>query len=295
MTATPTGTAPASRAVSGDGWARRAGRAVLRPFLPVDGIATAIDLGRRLQRSAATGRRLLVEDLDAGADTAVVAALAARALAHYRRDRVLAVAASREGPSLAARFGVDEPGDLGLRLDTTSFENAGDSIGRVGDRLWTVRADPDDEEAHTAGLLPLSRFFGVTLVEGETGSPFMASARSDAHARVLVVRATRDAARRVGRALDEAGGDDELARTVVVLAEERPGEDRGFDVVRTAQVIADSGAGVLRLAHDRHLAQGIAVQPRRIREATHRTVLATAAEALERAIDGGEHRDRRGR
>lgn len=295
MIATPSGTASAPRAVSGDGWVRRAGRAVLRPFLPVDGVEAAIELGRRLQRSAATGRRLLVEDLGTGADTAVMTALTARALAHYRRDRVLAVGASRKEPSLATRFGVEEPGDLGLRLDTTSFENAGDSIGRVGGRLWTVRADPDDEDAHTSGLLPLSRFFGVTLVEGESGSPFMASARSDAHARVLVVRATRGAARRVGRALDEAGGDDALARIVVVLMEERPGEDRGFDAGRTAQVIADSGAAVLRLTHDRHVAQGTVVRPRRIRESTHRTVLAVAAEALERAIDGSAHHDLRGR
>ena len=295
MIKTQAGAAPAPRAVSGDGWMRRTGRAVLRPFLPVGGVEVAIEVGSRLQRSAATGRRLLVEDLDSGTDTAVVTALMARALAHYRRDRVLAVSSSRREPSLATRFGVEGPGELGPRLDTTSFESAGDSIGRVGDRLWTVRADPDDADAHTAGLLPLSRFFGVTLVEGESGSPFMTSARTDAHARVLVARATRDATREVGRVLDRAEGDDALARTVVVLTEELPREDRGFDGVRTAQVIADSGAAVLRLEHDRHVAQGSVVRPRHIREVTHRTVLAVAAEALVRAIDGGAHRDGRGR
>ncbi|WP_017607487.1 hypothetical protein [Nocardiopsis xinjiangensis] len=303
MTATPTSTPAGPRPVSGDSWGRRAGRALLRPFRPVDEVSEAITVARGLQRSSATGRRLVVEHLH-GAESAAVTALMARALAHYRWDRVLAVGASPAEPSLAQRLGTDAPGTLGSGLDTASFEAAEKSIGRAGNRLWTVNTDPDDGEAHLRGLLPLSRFFGVTLVEGPRESTFVTAARAQAHARVLVARSTREGARAVGRVLDEADGsgasgtggrDEELARTVVLLCEEERAEDPGFDADRTARIIAGSGAGVLRLAHDRHVAQGISVRTRRIREATQSTVLETAAQALACAIDGRARQDGEGR
>lgn len=303
MTVTPTSTPAGPRPVSGDSWGRRAGRALLRPFRPVDEVSEAITVARGLQRSSATGRRIIVEHLD-GTESAAVAALTARALAHYRWDRVLAVGASPAEPTLAQRLGADAPGTLGSGLDTTSFEAAEKSIARAGNRLWTVSTDPDDGDAHLRGLLPLSRFFGVTLVEGPREAPFVAAARAEAHARVLVARSTRQGARAVGRVLDEAAGsgasgaegrDGELARTVVLLCEEERAEDPGFDADRTARIIAESGAGVLRLAHDRHVAQGAAVRTRRIREATQNTVLEAAAQALARAIDGRTRQDGGGR
>lgn len=303
MTATPTSTPSDPRPVSGDSWGRRTGRFLIRPFRPVDEVSEAITVARGLQRSSATGRRVVVEHLD-GTESAGVAALMARALAHYRWDRVLAVGASHHEPTLARRLGTDAPGSLGTGLDTTSFEAVEKSVGRAGNRLWTVGTDPEDAEAHLRGLLPLSRFFGVTLVEGPREAPFVAAARVDAHARVLVARSTRAGARAVGRLLDDADGtglsvaggrDEELARTVVLLSEEEQGEDPGFDAERTERIIAESGAGVLRLAHDRHVAQGTAVRTRRIREATQNTVLEATAQALARAIDGRSRHDGEGR
>ncbi|OOC56338.1 MULTISPECIES: ATPase [Nocardiopsis] len=287
--AAPASASPAgSRPVPGDRWVRRAGRAVLRPFRPVDEVADAIALGTRLQRPTSTGRRIVVDDLGSGADAAVVTALVARSLAHFRHDRVLAVDATARGPALAERLGADGAGDLD-GVDSASFDSVRDSLGEVTARLWTVRAAPDGAGAYMSGLLPISRFFGVTLVAGESGGSFVEAVGSGAHARVRVVRATRDAALRVGRELDalvRSGRQEEMERTVVVLFEERRREDPGLDVARTARVISESGAGVIVLPYDRHLAQGTSVYPRLIGEATHRTVQLVAAEALDRAVGG---------
>ncbi|MGW9346592.1 ATPase [Nocardiopsis flavescens] len=275
--------------VSGDPWVRRAGRAVLRPFRPVDEMARAIELGAGLQRSTSTGRRIAVDDLGTGADAAVVTALMARALAHFRHDRVLAVDAIGREPSLADRLGAAGPGDLG-RADAAVFETVCEGLGEVTERLWTARTDPADTRAYTSVLLPVSRFFGVTLVAGEHGGGFLETVARGAHARVRVVRATRDAVLRVGRELDvmaAQGREQEAGRTVVVVLDQERGEDRGLDVARTARIIAESGAEVVALPHDRHLAQGTAVLPRRIAESTHRLVQAVAVAALDRAIDGG--------
>lgn len=287
----PGGAAPAAsrpRPVSGDRWVRRVGRAALRPFRSVDEVADTIELGRRLQRPTSTGRRIVVDDLGSGADVSVVTALVARSLAHFRHDRVLAVDATGRAPSLAERLGLDEPGGID-GADPTGFDSVCASLGEVNERLWTGRADPGGAGAYMSGLLPVSRFFGVTLVAGESGGAFVEAVGEGAHARVRVVRATRDAALRVGRELDvlvASGGRDEARRTVVVVFDERRREDPGFDVARTTRIIAESGAGVIVLPHDRHLAQGTAVRPELISEATHRTVQLVAAEALDRSVGG---------
>lgn len=287
----------AARPVPGDGWPRRVVRAALRPFLPVGGVAAAIAVGKRLQRSTATGRRIVVDDLGAGADSAVVAALLGRVFAHYRHDRVLAVDATARRPGLAARLGLPDTARLDGGADTTSFESARAGLGQVGERLWTARVDPDGADAYVSGLLPLSRFFGVTLVAGGSGGAFVDAVGAGAHARVLLVRATRGAAAGVGREIDalvREGREDELPRTVVVLFEEERREDPGFDAGRTARIVAGSGAETVLLRHDRHLARGGAVSPRGIAEATHGTILHVAAEALNRAVDGDRPSARQG-
>ncbi|MFI6576698.1 ATPase [Nocardiopsis sp. NPDC050513] len=285
------------RVVPGDSLPRRVGRAAVRPFRSVDEVARAVEVGRRVQRSTATGRRIVVDDLGTGADTAVVTALLARSFAHYRHDRVLAVDATGRSPSLGVRLGADGAARLGPGVDEATFEAAREGLSEVGDGLWTVATTRDDTAVYASRLLPLSRFFGVTLVAGAGDAAFVDAVAEAAHARVWVVRATRAAVARVGRALDafvQGGREFEARRTVVVLFDERHGEDPGLDAVRTARVVADSGAGVVRLARDRHLAQGGEVRTRAIAEATHRTILDVAAEALNRAVDGDRPGTRRG-
>lgn len=277
----------ATKAVHGDPWPRRLGRAVVTPFLPASEIADTIELRRRLQRSTATGRRILVDDFGTGADTAVVTALIARVLAHHRRDRVLTVDATDRLPPLGTRLDTHAAHALGEGVRTASFEQAKESLGEVASGLWTVQAAQNNEDAYAAGLLPLFRFFGVTLVTGGSGGAFVNAVAETAHSRVRVVRATRDSARIVGRRLDgllREGRRHEVENSVIVLFDQDRDEDPGFDAARITRIIAESGAEAVRLRYDRHLAQGLAVQMRRVSEATHRTAIHMAAEAMTKAV-----------
>lgn len=278
----------ATKVVHGDPWPRRLGRAALVPFLPTLEVADTIEVRRRLQHSTATGRRILVDDFGGGSDTAVVTALLARVLAHHRLDRVLAVDATDRLPPLGTRLDTHAAHALGEGVETGGFAQARESLGEAAPGLWTVQAAQDNEDAYACGLLPIFRFFGVTLVAGGSGGAFVNAVAESAHARIRVVRATREAARTAGRRLDQLlrdGRRHEVLGSVIVLFDQERDEDPGFDAVRVGRIIAESGAEVVRLRYDRHLAQGLAVRMRRLSRATHRTVLHIAAEAMTKAVE----------
>lgn len=277
-----------TKTVHGDPWPRRFGRAVLAPFRPMSEVVDTIEVSRRVQRATTTGRRIVVDDLGTGADTAVVTALVARVLAHHRHDRVLAVDATGRLPSLGARLDSPVGQALGEGAQTGSFELARESLGEAAPGLWTVEAAQDDEAAHASGLLPISRFFGVTLVAGGSGGGFVDAVAETAHARIRVVRATREAALQTGRAIDELlrdGRRSEVERSVIVVFDQERREDPGFDTARITRILAESGARTVLLPHDRHLAQGTAVDTRRIADVTRRVALQIAAETVNRAVD----------
>lgn len=278
----------AAKEVHGDSLPRRVGRVALLPFRPTLEIADAVEVRRRLQRSTAIGSRILVDDFGGGADTAVVTALIARVLAHHRRDRVLAVDATDRLPPLGTRLDAHAVHALGEGVETGGFERAKESLGAAAPGLWTVQAAQDNEDAYVSGLLPIFRFFGVTLVAGGSGGAFVDAVADSAHARVRVMRATRESARRVGRGIDrliKEGRRHELRGSVVVVFEQERNEDPGFDAARIIRIIAESGAEVVRLRYDRHLAQGLAVRMRRVSEATHRTTLHMAAKTMTKAVE----------
>lgn len=276
------------KTVHGDPWPRRLVRSALTPFRSVSEIADAIEVRQRLQRSSATGRRIVVDDLGTDADTAVVAALVARVLAHHRHDRVLAVDATGRLPSLDTRLNTHVAHSLGAGAESGSFDLVKEGLGEAAAGLWTVQAAQGDEGLFASGLLPISRFFGVTLVVGGSGGAFVDAVGRAAHARIRVVRATREAARTVGRSIDELlrdGRRDEVDRSVIVVHDQDRREDPGFDAARVTRIIAESGAETVLLRHDRHLAQGTAVDTRRIAHATHQAALRIAAEAVNRAVE----------
>lgn len=278
----------AAKVLHGDPLPRRLGRMALVPFRSTLEIADAIEVRRRLQRSTATGSRILVDDLGGGADTAVVTALIARVLAHHRRDRVLAVDATDRLPPLGTRLDTHAEHALAEGVETGGFEQAKETLGEAAPGLWTVQAGQDNEDTYVCGLLPICRFFGVTLVAGGTGGAFVDAVADSAHARVRVMRATRESARRVGREIDRLlkdGRRHELQSSVIVVFDQERNEDPGFDAARNIRIIAESGAKVVRLRYDRHLAQGIVVRMRRVSEATHRTALHIAAEAMIKAVE----------
>ncbi|RCV49511.1 MinD/ParA family ATP-binding protein, partial [Marinitenerispora sediminis] len=249
----------ATAADRGDSLPRRVGRAVVRTFRPPDDVVGVIESGRALQRPITTGRRVVLSSPRGEADGSVLIALLAMAFAHYRHDRVLAVDLVPDRGTLALRFGVRPRVSLadlaGARIEADSFEQLEPSLTPARERVWLLPGG--DRGAGAAmpaevlpnAVLPLTRFFGVTLI-GRGPRPAADLDRAtlaSAHAHVLVETATREGAAGVGWALDRmiaASDESVLARTVVVFVDQVPNEDRAFNFPSTADILRDGGAAV---------------------------------------------------
>ncbi|MFC3996265.1 MinD/ParA family protein [Nocardiopsis sediminis] len=283
----------------GDSLTRQVGRAVIRTLRPPDDVLTTIESGQALQRPITTGRRIVLGSPRGEADGSVLTTLLALVFAHYRHDRVLAVDLVPDRRTLALRFGVRPQlslADLAAgRVDADSFEQVESHLTHARDRVWLLPGAGSGSEGATLPpetlpntVLPLTRFFGVTLIDRGPQSPaeLDAATLAAAHAHVLVDTATREGAAGIGRAIDRmiaAGDDSVLARTVVVFVDRPSNEDRAFNFPGTADVLRDGGAAVFRLGHDRHLARTTTVDPRRLAEASRATAIRVAAEALRRS------------
>lgn len=300
-TETPTGAGPGARpGRHGDPVLRRIGRGLALPFLPSDRAAVHLARGEALQRAITTGRRIVVTRPRAGADEATVTALLASVFAHYRHDRVLTLDITPGSNSLARRLGVTPSSSLGevarRRVSASSFEELTPHLAHVRDRLWmlpAVHSGPDatalDAEAFQETLLPITRYFGVTLIDrgADVFDGFNRAAQASAHAHVLVAPATAEGAADIGRGFDwmTTQGDASLPeRIVVVLVEQSPDEDPRFDHEGAAEVLRKSGAEVVRIGYDRHLAHTDGLQPRRLAASTHAAATTIALEALKRAV-----------
>ncbi|MFW5415988.1 hypothetical protein J0910_05120 [Nocardiopsis sp. CNT-189] len=290
--------APTRTGRRGDSLLRRAGQGLALPFLPSDGARRALELGEELQRPITTGRRIVVTRPRAGAGEATVTALLAAVFAHYRQDRVLTLDITPGSTSLARRLGVEPSSSLGevarRRVAASSFEDLEEHLARVRDRLWMLPAvHGGAEEALEARdfretLLPLTRYFGITLVDrgADVYDGFNHAAQAGAHAHVLVAPATADGAADIARGFDWMAAQGDTAtpkRAVVALVEQGPDEDPAFDLDGAAAVLRRSGAAVVPLRHDRHLAGAEALEPRRIARATHTAATRIALHALRRA------------
>ncbi|MBB6173858.1 MinD-like ATPase involved in chromosome partitioning or flagellar assembly [Nocardiopsis mwathae] len=283
----------------GDSLLRRVGRGVLVPFQPSDRALSAIELGGALQQTITTSRRIVVSRPRAGAGESTVTALLATVFAHYRNDRVLTMDITPGSDALARRLGVRPESSLGDlergEADPDSFDELAPYLTAVRDRLWMLpgvqngRRDGVDGQAFHRTLLPLTRFFGITLIDrgADVFDGFNRAAQASAHAHVLVAPATREGAVSIARAFDwmTANGNAALpADIVVVFVEQAPGEDPTFDAAGAADILRRSGAAVVRLGYDRHLAATSAFDPRRIAAATRTAAARIALEALRRAL-----------
>ncbi len=291
------GDAPA--AVHGDPLPRRAGRWLVRAFGPVDDVRSAVETGAAVQRPIVTGRRIAVHGPRDGVDGGAVAALLSLAFAHYRQDRVLALDVDPGTAPLARRFGVRARRSLADVADGNppdSFDAVEPLLCAVRERLWLLPRTPGDDgnglldaRAYRGALLPLSRFFGVTVVRSGSGLPakLRDSVAAGAHAHVVVAEETRDGVVGVGRTLDRliaAGDDSSPSRTVVVLVAGEAGSDPTFDLAGALDLLRGDGIGVFRLGRDRHLSATSVIDPRRLARATHTTVTRVAAEVLRRSL-----------
>ncbi|MER5490740.1 hypothetical protein [Streptomyces sp. NPDC002490] len=258
-------------------------------------VAESTELVARVQQPVTTGRQVVVTSIRGGAGKTTVTALLSRTFNHFRHDPVLTLEADAALGTLPARLGVDQLRwtctDLArvlhpsMRLtDVTGYlvplADGGwllpGSQGRIGARI--------DIAAYRTATVALRRYFGVTLVDCDTLPGEVARTALDtAQARVLVAPATTEGVASTGAVLDWLGSlpVPVLPRTVVVLTASSP--DAAPDAHAAAE-LARSGAGVVVLPYDRHLASGGVIRTDHLAAATRRAVTRLAAEAMQRAV-----------
>ncbi|MCP2337571.1 AAA family ATPase [Actinomadura rupiterrae] len=284
----------------GDPVWRRVGRGAVRPFVPADEARAKAELAASIQRPVTTGRRIAVLGMRGGAGKSTIAALLATVFAHYRHDRVLALDVDPDLGSLPLRLGITRSRALADLAGTAggfqTFADVESHLIRATERLWALPGNrgqigdsPLDATIYRDTALPLTRFFGITLIDCGSGvtRPLPRAVLEGVHAQVLVAPATVEGARSVGRALDWMGSNGlrgHVPRTVAVFTVKSPHTRRTLDIDGTSAILAEAGVSCLKLDYDRHVASGAPISPPRLAEATSTTAVRLAALALDRAL-----------
>ncbi|MGO4462461.1 hypothetical protein AB4039_35005, partial [Streptomyces sp. M-16] len=293
---------PATEAVGrprhGDPVGRRALRA-LRGALgssAARAVATETGLATQVQQPVTTGRQIVVTSIRGGSGKTTVTALLSRTYNHYRHDPVLTLEADAALGTLPVRLGVESLrwtcGDLAqivrpsMQLtDITGYlvplADGGwllpGSQGRIGAQV--------DVATYRTVMVALRRYFGVTVVDCETLPGEVARTALDtAHARVLTTPATAEGLVSTHAVLDWLASlpVPVLPRTVVVLTCQSP--HPAVDLGKAVEKLRATGAGVVVLPYDRHLASGGAVRTELLGAETRQAAVRLAADVLQRAL-----------
>ncbi|MFH7596582.1 hypothetical protein WDV06_15985 [Streptomyces racemochromogenes] len=259
-------------------------------------VAAETGLAAQVQQPVTTGRHIVVTSIRGGSGKTTVTALLSRTYNHFRHDPVLTLEADAALGTLPVRLGVESLrwtcGDLAqivrpsMQLtDITGYlvplPDGGwllpGSQGRIGAQV--------DVATYRTVMVALRRYFGVTVVDCETLPGEVARTALDtAHARVLTTPATAEGLVSTLAVLDWLASlpVPVLPRTVVVLTVQSP--HPAIDLGKAAEKLAATGAGVVVLPYDRHLASGGAVRTELLGEGTREATVRLAAEVLQRAV-----------
>ncbi|RKT05352.1 MinD-like ATPase involved in chromosome partitioning or flagellar assembly [Streptomyces sp. 3211.6] len=290
--------APLGRPRHGDPLMRRTLR-TLRGALgssAAKAVAAETGLAAQVQQPVTTGRHIVVTSIRGGSGKTTVTALLSRTYNHFRHDPVLTLEADAALGTLPVRLGVESLrwtcGDLAqivrpsMQLtDITGYlvplPDGGwllpGSQGRIGAQV--------DVATYRTVMVALRRYFGVTVVDCETLPGEVARTALDtAHARVLTTPATAEGLVSTHAVLDWLASlpVPVLPRTVVVLTVQSP--HPAVDLAKATERLAATGAGVVVLPYDRHLASGGAVRTDLLGEGTRQAAVRLAAEVLQRAV-----------
>ncbi|MCF3180788.1 hypothetical protein IPZ70_12720 [Streptomyces polychromogenes] len=290
--------APVGRSRHGDPLMRRTLRS-LRGALgssAAKAVASETGLATQVQQPVTTGRHIVVTSIRGGSGKTTVTALLSRTYNHFRHDPVLTLEADAALGTLPVRLGVESLrwtcGDLAqivrpsMQLtDITGYlvplPDGGwllpGSQGRIGAQV--------DVATYRTVMVALRRYFGVTVVDCETLPGEVARTALDtAHARVLTTPATAEGLVSTHAVLDWLASlpVPVLPRTVVVLTVQSP--HPAVDLAKATAKLAATGAGVVVLPYDRHLASGGAVRTDLLGEGTRQATVRLAAEVLQRAV-----------
>ncbi|MGW2671881.1 hypothetical protein ACWC5F_28010 [Streptomyces sp. NPDC001272] len=293
-----TAQAPVGKPRHGDPLVRRTLR-TLRGALGASAakaVAAETGLAAQVQQPVTTGRHIVVTSIRGGSGKTTVTALLSRTFNHFRHDPVLTLEADAALGTLPVRLGVESLrwtcADLAqivrpsMQLtDITGYlvplPDGGwllpGSQGRIGAQV--------DVATYRTLMVALRRYFGVTVVDCETLPGEVARTALDtAHARVLTAPATAEGLASTHAVLDWLASlpVPVLPRTVVVLTVQSP--HPAIDLGRAAAQLAATGAGVVVLPYDRHLASGGAVRTDLLGEGTRQAAVRLAAEVLQRAV-----------
>ncbi|WP_324783978.1 hypothetical protein [Streptomyces sp. H51] len=281
----------------GDSLGRRTGRSLrgLASSVSQD-VAEQTRLAEELQQPVTTGRIIAVTSIRGGVGKSTVAALLGRAFNHYRHDPVLTLEADAALGTLAVRMGAESVrwSCVDLARILTPAMRLTDVTGYlvpVSDGGWLLPASqgrvgaPLDVPTYRRVTLALRRYFAVTVVDCETLPGEVARTAMDtAHARVIVAPTTAEGVGGTRQVLDWLAGlpHSALATTVVALTANTP--DTRLDVKTATAHLKETGATVVVLPYDRHLAGGGPIRTDLLGRTTRDAALGLAAEAMRRAV-----------
>ncbi|MGW5862499.1 type VII secretion protein [Streptomyces sp. NPDC055239] len=281
----------------GDSAARRTGRSLRRLTASAgQEVAQQTRLAREVQQPVTTGRVIAVTSIRGGVGKSTVSALLARTFNHYRHDPVLALEADAALGTLPVRLGAESVrwscADLARILspemqltDVTGY------LVPVSDGGWLLPASqgrvgaPLDVPTYRTVTLALRRYFAVTVADCESLPGDVARTAMDtAHARVVVAPMTAEGVNGTRMVLDWLAQlpHSALATTVVALSANSP--DTTLDLKTAAAHLRESGAAVVPLPYDRHLAQGGPIHTGMLSQSSRDAAVQLAAEAMQRAV-----------
>jgi MinD-like ATPase involved in chromosome partitioning or flagellar assembly len=233
------------------------------------------ELAEAAQAPVTTGRRIAVISVRGGAGRSTVTALLGSVFAGRRADHVLVADADPDHGSLSWRLGLHET----------------DGLRALAPRLLALRGGIPELDTILAStpaglrLLPgadgappgttrdltrtLSRFFAVCVTDCGRGleNPATADVLQDAHAAVLVAPATPDGVRSTRFGLSRMPVA-LRARVVVALCTTDRGGRAALGLDAAHEGLAGTGAPIVTLPYDRHLAAATPIAPGRLAEAT---------------------------
>ncbi|MFJ5700314.1 MinD/ParA family protein [Arthrobacter sp. NPDC093139] len=231
-----------------------------------------------------------------GVGKTTVTTLLGMVLADLREDRVIAMDANPDRGTLSDR----SPGRADFtarqlvkdRFTVDSFAQLSNYTARDGSRLDVLASDTDPMVAHAfddadyrAVTDILGRYYSIVLTDSGTGMvhSVMKGTLEKADAVVLVSGGSVDEARLASETLSwlEAHGRQDLVAKATVVINMAAGDRTLVNIDEIEQHFLSRVKNVVRIPHDRHLAEGSRIQLSQLKPATRSAAVELAALVIE--------------
>ncbi|XAS68949.1 hypothetical protein V3C33_06680 [Micrococcaceae bacterium Sec5.7] len=236
-----------------------------------------------------------------GVGKTTVTTLLGMVLADLREDRVIAMDANPDRGTLSDR----SPGRADFtarqlvkdRFTVNSFAQLSNYTARDGSRLDILASDTDPMVAHAfddsdyrAVTDILGRYYSIVLTDSGTGMvhSVMKGTLEKADSVVLVSGGSVDEARLASETLSwlEAHGRQDLVARATVVINLAAGEGTLVNIDEIEQHFLSRVKNVVRIPHDRHLAEGSRIELRQLKPATRTAAVELAALVVDELQQG---------